>query len=50
MAALASARLRERVNGRHELLVSGCTTGENREPQDAHTFTRLRRFTAEIKV
>jgi hypothetical protein len=50
MAALVSARLPGRVDGRHELRVSGSTTGENHEPQDVHTFMRVRRFAAEIKV
>jgi hypothetical protein len=40
MAASASARLHRRTGGRHELPASGSTTGENHEPEDAHTIVR----------
>ncbi len=39
MAALASARLPRRAEGRHELPpASGSTTDENHEPEDAHAI------------
>jgi hypothetical protein len=40
MAASASARLRRRAGGRHELPASGSTTRENHEPEDAHAIVR----------